>query len=152
MKGKVLDYVIKSGEGYISGDDGERYTFNASEWMSNESYPYKGCSVDFVIEETHAVKVYMTHLQQSSQETSAAAVVSLVFGIMAVMFNWWSLMLPSLVAIISGHLARASIKNSNRTLGGDGLAIGGLILGYFSLVIYLIIITFFIGLIGSFSR
>ena len=152
MKGKVLEYIVKSGEGHISGDNGERYTFNASEWMSNESYPYKGCSVDFVIEDTNAVKVYMAHSQKSSQETSAAAIVSLVFGIMAVMFNWWSLMVPSLVAIISGHLARARIKKSNGAVGGDGLAIGGLILGYFSMVIYLIIITFFFGLIGSFIR
>lgn len=152
MQGKVLDYSIKSGEGYISGDDGNRYTFNSSEWMSIESYPCKGCYVDFVAEDNKAAKVYTANLQKSSQETSAAAIVSLVFGIIAVMFDWWLLMAPSLVAIISGHIARSRIKSSNGTLRGDGLAIGGLILGYFSLIIYLIIVTFFIGLMSSLSR
>lgn len=152
MQGKILDYTINTGEGYISGDDGQRYNFKISEWMSHNAYPHKACGVDFVIEDANAVKIYSTSAKPFSHETSSAAIVSLVFGIIAVMFTWWLLMIPSLIAIITGHVARVRIKSSKGTLGGDGLALGGLILGYFSFAIYLIMMVFFVGLIGSLSR
>ena len=57
--------------------------------------------------------------------TNNLAVVSLVFGIL----NW--LLLPfigSLVAIITGHMARGQIKQTGQD--GGGMALAGLILGY----------------------
>ena len=50
MKGKILDYMINTSSGVISGDDGNRYRFNASEWMQNDSFPQQGASVDFVVD------------------------------------------------------------------------------------------------------
>lgn len=55
------------------------------------------------------------------------AVISLVAGVLG-----WTLLpfVGSLAAIITGHLARGEIRRGNGQLEGDGLAIGGLVLGY----------------------
>ena len=63
----------------------------------------------------------------TARQSSTLAVVSLVAGILG-----WS-MLPvigSVVAIVTGHLARAEIRRRPEALEGDGLAIAGLVLGY----------------------
>lgn len=63
-------------------------------------------------------------------QTSTLAIISLVAGVL----SW--VMLPVLgpiVAIITGHMARAEIRREQGRIGGDGLAIGGLILGYLQL-------------------
>lgn len=68
--------------------------------------------------------------------TSPLAVVSLVCGIAA-----WC-MLPvvgAIAAIVCGHLARGEIRRSNGQLEGDGLAVGGLVLGYVQLAFGLLI-------------
>lgn len=60
--------------------------------------------------------------------TSSTAVISLVFGIL----SWVVLpFIGAVVAIITGHMARAEIRRSvPGTVDGDGLALGGLILGW----------------------
>ncbi len=68
-------------------------------------------------------------------QTSVMAVASLVAGILA-----W-VMLPVLgpiVAVITGHMARAEIRRSQGRITGDGLAIGGLVLGYLQLAMVLL--------------
>jgi hypothetical protein len=60
-------------------------------------------------------------------KTSPLAVWSLVLGIL-------SLVCFSIFAAIPGHKALNRIKNSSGTLGGNGLAIGGLVTGYFGIV------------------
>lgn len=63
--------------------------------------------------------------------TSGLAVTSLVFGIL----NWFLLpLIGALVAVVTGHMARSDIRRSGRQ--GDGLALGGLILGYVGLVLF----------------
>ena len=72
-------------------------------------------------------------------QTSAAAIVSLVSGILA-----WTLMpiIGALVAIICGHIARSEIRRAfPGTLAGDGLALSGLVLGYLQLVVTLLIVA-----------
>ncbi|MBU1658549.1 TM2 domain-containing protein [bacterium] len=59
MKGKILDFKFQSSEGLISAEDGKRYTFTASEWMSSEQNPTKDMEVDFVVENENAVGVYV---------------------------------------------------------------------------------------------
>lgn len=79
--------------------------------------------------------------------TSALAIVSLVAGLLG-----WSVMpvIGSLVAIITGHLARSEVRRSS--LEGDGLAVAGLVLGYamFAVAIMFVfaILLFFGGLLG----
>lgn len=155
MKGQILDYVISDSKGLISAEDGKRYSFSSSEWMSNEIHPKKEMKVDFVVSDEIATKIYPTgnicndtKINIVQQQTSAAAVVSLIFGIAGILIGWWSLAVPSLLAIIFGHIARSNIKCSKGKLGGDGLALGGLILGYFTFITYLLIVIFFVGAIG----
>jgi type II secretory pathway pseudopilin PulG len=58
--------------------------------------------------------------------TSGLAITSLVSGIL----GFVSLGVGSIVAIITGHLALSEIKKSIGAIGGKGMAVAGLILGY----------------------
>ena len=78
------------------------------------------------------------------------AVVSLVAGIIGwVMFP----LISSVIAVITGHMAKNEIRSSGGRIGGDGLATAGLILGYSSLVIWgiglcCVVILFVLPLFG----
>ena len=82
-----------------------------------------------------------------TRQTSALAITSLVSGILG-----WTLLpfLGSIAAIITGHMARKEIRNAPERLEGDGLAIGGLLLGYLQLVLtvlgVLLLFLFFGGI------
>ena len=83
------------------------------------------------------------------QKTNQLAVVSLVCGVL----GWFMApVIASIVAIVTGHMARKQIKLSGGREDGDGLAIGGLVLGYASLVLGLIgivfVVLFFVGILG----
>lgn len=77
---------------------------------------------------------------------SSMAVVSLVFGILG-----WTLLpfLGSLVAVITGHMARGEIRRAAGHLEGDGLAVAGLVLGWVSLALWLLGIALFILFFGG---
>ncbi len=83
------------------------------------------------------------------RSNSSLAVLSLVFGLLG-----WTL-LPfagSIVAIVTGHMARAEIRRSPETLDGDGLAVAGLVMGYaivgLTLLAFLVVILIFGGIAG----
>jgi hypothetical protein len=64
--------------------------------------------------------------------TSTLSLASLMMGILGWIF------LPvvgGIIAIITGHLAKKEIRQSEGLLGGDGLATAGLVLGYANLVL-----------------
>ncbi|MBD9477809.1 DUF4190 domain-containing protein [Pseudoxanthomonas sp. PXM02] len=78
--------------------------------------------------------------------TSSLAIASLVSGILG-----WTLLpfIGTIVAIITGHMARAEIRRSAGTMDGDGLAIGGLVLGWVSALLWIVgILVFFLFLGG----
>ena len=83
----------------------------------------------------------------TSVRTSNLAIISLVSGILG-----WTLLpwIASIVAIVTGHMARAEIRRSARTIEGDGLALSGLVLGYAMIAIsfigLMLILLFFGGL------
>ena len=157
MKGKILDFDIQSSEGVISADDGKRYTFSTKQWESSDISPEKNIEVDFTAEEQIAIEIYAIKKEDTSPQTitvvtaptSSAAVVSMIFGIGGLFFTWWILGLPSLIAIITGHIAKSNIKNSNGTLGGSGFATAGLVLGYLVLIGYLLVAFVFVGALAS---
>lgn len=70
-----------------------------------------------------------TPSQFPAQRTSGLAITSLVCGIASFLI----IVVGSVIAIISGHVARSRIKKSNGALAGKGLALAGLICGYTSL-------------------
>ena len=80
------------------------------------------------------------------RQTSALAITSLVSGLL----GWTFLpLVGSLVAIITGHMARAEIQRSNGQVDGDGLAIAGLVLGWATVVVTVLTILAFILFFGG---
>jgi len=62
---------------------------------------------------------------------STLATISMISGILG-----WTIapLLGSLVAIITGHMAKREIRESMGRLAGDGMATAGLIMGYLQLI------------------
>ena len=83
----------------------------------------------------------------ATRQTSTLAVVSLIFGILGWILIPW---IGSLVAIVTGHLARGEIRRSPGALDGDGMAIAGLVLGWINVVLCVLavaaVVLFFGGL------
>ena len=81
------------------------------------------------------------------KQTNNLAIVSLVSGILG-----WTLLpwIGSLVAIVTGHMARAEIRRNPETQEGDGLALAGLIMGWamvaLSVLAVVAVILFFGGI------
>ena len=57
MTGQILDYSIQTNTGFISGDDGNRYTFTGADWQEG-SPPRAGTRVDFAPEGNTATAIY----------------------------------------------------------------------------------------------
>lgn len=57
MRGQVLGVDRVSGEGQISGEDGQRYTFRPDDWR-DEKGPAVGVRIDFATEGTHALRIF----------------------------------------------------------------------------------------------
>ncbi len=57
MRGKILGFNAQTGTGRISGDDGARYDFAASDWQGSIK-PQAGSTVDFDVEDNRAVAIY----------------------------------------------------------------------------------------------
>jgi hypothetical protein len=80
------------------------------------------------------------------RKTSSLAIASLVSGILG-----WSLIpfIGTIVAIVTGHMARAEIRRSNGQLDGDGLAIAGLVLGWVAVALWAIGIFVLFAFLGG---
>ncbi|WP_202844723.1 DUF4190 domain-containing protein [Luteimonas saliphila] len=87
-------------------------------------------------------------MNTTARQTSALAITSLISGILG-----WTLVpwIGSIVAIVTGHLARGEIRREPERMEGDGLAIAGLVLGYamlaFSVIGIFVLLVFFGGLV-----
>jgi hypothetical protein len=81
-----------------------------------------------------------------ARQTSTLAIISLIAGILG-----WTLLpfLGSIGAIITGHMARAEIRREPQRLDGDGFAVAGLILGWLSVVLWIIGILVFVLFFGG---
>jgi hypothetical protein len=86
-------------------------------------------------------------MNANARSTSTLAIISLVSGLLGWSFVPW---LGSLVAVVTGHMARAEIRRDPERLEGDGMAVAGLVLGYAMLALSLVgialVILFFGGL------
>lgn len=69
-----------------------------------------------------------------ARQTNGLAIASLTAGIL--WFGW----LGSIAAVICGHVALAQIKRSNGRETGQGLAITGLVFGWFGVAMLLLVI------------
>lgn len=75
----------------------------------------------------------------NQQQTCNLAMTSLILGLLGFLLGF----LTGIPAIITGHVARKKIRQSNGILAGDGMALAGLILGYIFTIIPIIIIVIF---------
>lgn len=87
------------------------------------------------------------------KNTSTLAIVSLSTGIAGILLGWnFVPFLASIVAVITGHMARKEIRLSNGSIDGDGFAMAGLIMGWamiaLSVIGLLLIILFFGGILA----
>lgn len=89
-------------------------------------------------------------MSYDTRSVSVLAITSFTFGLLG-----WTLLpwLGAIVAIVTGHLARSSIRRDRDQLDGDGFAIAGLALGYsmigLSLLAVFLIVLFFGGLAAA---
>ena len=72
--------------------------------------------------------VYQQPMYQSAPRTNGFAIASLVCSLICI----------NVLAIIFGHVALSQIKRTNE--GGQGLAVAGLIIGYLSLGVLILVI------------
>ncbi len=77
-----------------------------------------------------------------SRRTSGLAIASLVLGL-----GFCLGALTGIPAVVCGHVALGKIKRSGGTVGGRGLAIGGLVLGY--LGIFLMLVAIILAAFGA---
>ncbi len=73
-------------------------------------------------------------IPQSPPETSGKAIASLILGLL------WFLWPAAVAAIILGHISRSQIRKSGGRLKGAGMALVGLIFGYFGVTLIPILI------------
>jgi hypothetical protein len=71
--------------------------------------------------------------------TSGAAVVALIFGIIGLFLSWCSLWIPSLVAVVCGHVGVVATRQGRRS--GRGMAVAGLVLGYLVVAVTVIAVA-----------
>lgn len=77
--------------------------------------------------------------------TSGTAVASLIFGLIGILGGWCAFGIPCLIAVVLGHAAMKETKSGAKS--GHGLAVAGLILGYF-VVIPAVILSIMLGIGG----
>ncbi|MDN5923965.1 MAG: DUF4190 domain-containing protein [Xanthomonadales bacterium] len=90
----------------------------------------------------------------TANRTSGEAIASLVLGILA----WPTIaafglgIVSGILAVIFGHLARSKIRDAKPpgSIDGDAMAIIGLVLGYFAIVIGVLVLLFFSSLFALF--
>ena len=75
---------------------------------------------------------------------SPLATWSLVLGILAIISCG---PISGIPAVICGHMARSKIKTQPDVLTGNGMAMAGLIMGYFSIVAFILLCI--IGIIAA---
>lgn len=80
---------------------------------------------------------------------SGLAIASLVLGIASFLCCMGAL--TAIPGLITGHMARSEIQKSGGRIGGDGMALTGLILGYLTLALTIIgtILFFAFGLLAA---
>ncbi|MEE2623796.1 MAG: DUF4190 domain-containing protein [Roseibacillus sp.] len=95
------------------------------------------------------------YARASAPAPNGMAIASMVLGIIGVL---GAAILTSVPAIICGHIARRQIRDAEGRVGGEGMALTGLILGYLTTVLSVLAIGFVIVMIwvavdaaGSFS-
>jgi hypothetical protein len=71
---------------------------------------------------------------------SGFAVASLVLGIIGLFLSWLTFGIPSMLAVVFGHVGVSRVR---RGVGdGKGMAIGGMVLGYLVIALFVVFVLF----------
>jgi hypothetical protein len=88
------------------------------------------------------------YAQPAVPQTSGFAVASLICGVA----SWFLFFfIGGILAVVFGHMARREIRQSQGWKRGDGLAISGLIIGYFNILASVIVFLVFLWLALAFA-
>ncbi len=82
MRGKVLSF--NGSTGLISGDDGKRYKFSASDLAGDTAYLPAGSTVDFEGEDGVASSIYVISMAIGDRNKYIAALLAFFFGCLGV--------------------------------------------------------------------
>lgn len=80
------------------------------------------------------------------RRTSSLAIISFVSGLAGWTLAPW---LGSLIAIVTGHMARSEIRRDPQGVEGDGFAVAGLVLGWAMIVLSVLTVLAFILFFGG---
>jgi hypothetical protein len=144
------------GHGWWLASDGKWYPPEA--WTGPPPQmgqsPFQSCPTPYPT--GHAPYAYGAPMPQfpptawaQPRPTNGLAVASLVcscVGILPFLFG-----VPCILGIIFGFVSRGRIRRSNGTLGGEGLALAGIIVG-FSLIGLFIITVILVAIFGHFGN
>jgi hypothetical protein len=76
--------------------------------------------------------------------TSGLAVTSLILGVL----SWIGMpLLGGIAAVIAGHVARNDIRKAAGRVGGDGMALAGIVLGYANIALGVLIGLCIVGIV-----
>ncbi len=78
MRGRVLSF--NGSTGLISGDDGKRYTFSASDLMGEGAYLPAGSTVDFEGDDGVATSIYVLAAAMGEKNKYVAAILAFLLG------------------------------------------------------------------------
>ena len=139
MTGKILEYNKKMREGVISGEDGNRYTFNSDDWK-NELRPYKNQKVDFLTEEEYAKEVYLVEEEDLDNKNDFLPIVSVILSVLGIWF------FPCIfISLVTLFIAKHNIKKNPKKYSGNGLTNIALALNILILSIYTVYTLMIIG-------
>ena len=69
------------------------------------------------------------------KQQKGMAIGSLVCGIIGLLSSFWGIgIILAIIAVILGHVHKSRLKNEPAKYTGNGLATGGLVCGYISIV------------------
>src|SRR5690606_17890342 len=72
--------------------------------------------------------------------TNGLAIASLVLGIAGITVGWFLIGIPSILAVVFGHVALSTIRRTGQQ--GRGMAIAGLVTGYIVVGVVVLVVLF----------
>ena len=70
IHGRVLGYTFQTSSGFISGNDGIRYAFNAADWLSGDKTPAPGLEVEFLTDGSQAKSIFVVFKSTAPSATA----------------------------------------------------------------------------------
>ena len=114
MNGQILDFTIQTSSGVISGEDGNRYDFVASEWKDSVN-PSRGMRVDFEVDGNNAVSIYraagaaagadFSNIFSGEKNKMVAGVLGIVLGWLGIHKFYLGITGPAKLQAIGGGVA-----------------------------------------------